>query len=50
MEKSTLRKCTKSAKYPVPKVADLLGRFLEAYDWLTAYNRGKVFNMPNFSY
>ena len=37
---------TTAAKYPLPQRWQILRKqqFLEASDWFTAYNRGKVFN------
>ena len=35
-----------AAKYPLPQRWQILRKqFLEASDWFTAYNRGKVFNL-----
>ena len=37
---------TNSSKIPfTPYVADFAKQFLEASDWFSAYNRGKVFNL-----
>ena len=46
--KSVLTECSSvvqiSAKYPLPQMWQTLRKqFLEASDWFTAYNRGKVF-------
>ena len=35
-----------AAKYPLPQRWQILRKqFLEASEWFTAYNRGKVFNL-----